>query len=158
MNNFHRSKYYIDTYGKFYNSVASFVTAFPIPKVLYSCKEADTNQGQMRLVRYYCQGKRKCRIEVSRKFFGNRECPGTDDSRMKLWLVYSCDGGSDKTTSLSPNCGSGECRIKRDGNKKQLDIPGCGGWAHLVCHGGCLAIHKVVNFRNQVSFHSQGVV
>ena len=94
------------------------------------------------MVRYYCQGKRKCRIKVSRKFFGDSECPGTDDSSMKLWLVYSCHGGTDKTTTNSPNCGHGECR--EDVNKKQLDIPGCGGRADLACPGGCLAIHKVV--------------
>ena len=114
----------------------------------------------MRLVRYYCQRRGRCRIRVSRRYFGNvpRECRGTDDSGMKLWLVYSCDGGTDKTTSHSPKCGTGECRIGGDDNKKQLDIPGCGGWADLVCHGGCLAIHKVVKFRSQMSILSQGVV
>ena len=110
----------------------------------------------MTLVKRVCQKKERCRIEVSREFFGDEECRGTNDSSMKLLLDYSCNGGTDKTTSHSPNCEHGECR--EDGDKKQLDIPGCGGRADLACPGGCLAIHKVVKFRNQVSILSQGVV
>ena len=33
--------------------------------------------------------------------------------------------------------------LKGGTNKKQFDIPGCGGWVKLACPGGCLAIHKV---------------
>ena len=36
-----------------------------------------------------------------------------------------------------------ECSLKSGGKKKQLDIPGCGGWVKLDCPGGCLAIDKV---------------
>ena len=36
-----------------------------------------------------------------------------------------------------------KCRVKGGTKKKQLDIPGCGGWVKLACPGGCLAIHKV---------------
>ena len=104
-----------------------------------------------------------------------RECRGTDDSGMKLWLVYSCDGGTDKTTSHSPNCGtggsgectdsgdpdcnggSGECTDPSDprcnggvecndpGNRNHLRIPGCGGSANLVCNGGTISIHQVTS-------------
>ena len=39
------------------------------------------------------------------------------------------------------------CSLKEgQGEKKQLDIPGCGGSVSLACSGGCLAIHKVRNF------------
>ena len=88
-----------------------------------------------------------------------RECRGTDDSGMKLWLVYSCDGGTDKTTSHNPNCGtggSGECTDPGDpgcnggsgecndpGNRNHLRIPGCGGSANLVCNGGTISIYQV---------------
>ena len=37
-----------------------------------------------------------------------------------------------------------KCSLKKSGGKKkQLDIPGCGGWVELDCLGGCLAIEKV---------------
>ena len=39
------------------------------------------------------------------------------------------------------------CSLKEgQGEKKQLDIPGCGGSVNLACSGGCLTIHKVLNF------------
>ena len=40
----------------------------------------------------------------TRVFFGNSECPGSDDAKMNLWLVYFCLGGSDRTTHNKPNC------------------------------------------------------
>ena len=39
--------------------------------------------------------------------------------------------------------GEDKCSLASGGKKKQLDIPGCGGWVQLDCHGGCLAIDKV---------------
>ena len=36
-----------------------------------------------------------------------------------------------------------KCSLKSGGQKKQLDIPGCGGWVKLDCPGGCLVIDKV---------------
>ena len=91
-----------------------------------------------------------------------RECQGTDDSGMKLWLVYSCDGGTDKTTSHNPKCGtggnSGECTDPGDprcnggsgecndpGNRNNLRIPGCSGSANLVCNGGTISIYQVTS-------------
>lgn len=139
-------------------------------QVLYSCKAGDTNEKQFELVKKDCQKKKACQIDVSREFFGNSECPGTDDSQMSLWLVYSCDGGgTDRSKSSSPKCdGSNDITTRpptdrsdelddQDGNckgngkkgkKKQLDIPGCGGWVAPDCKGGCLNIHKVltINF------------
>ena len=76
--------------------------------MLYSCKEADGNQEQLKLVRRFCENKEECRIDVSREFFGNFECPETDSGKMKLWLVYSCNGGgSDKTTINNGTCDNG---------------------------------------------------
>ena len=57
---------------------------------------------------------------------------------MSLWLVYSCNrGGTDKTTSYQPECDD------NDGEQKQLDVRGCGGWIKLNCDGGSLDIQKV---------------
>ena len=39
--------------------------------------------------------------------------------------------------------GEDKCSLASGGKKKQLDIPGCGGWVQLNCPGGCLAIDKV---------------
>ena len=78
-------------------------------KVLYSCNEKkEPNQKQVALVKKDCQNQETCQINASREFFGNSQCPGTDDAEMLLWLIYSCDGGgSDKTTFRSPKCDNG---------------------------------------------------
>ena len=48
-----------------------------------------------------------------------------------------------------------KCSLKAAGTKKkQLDIPGCGGWVKLACPGGCLAIHKVS--RHKYSYSLRG--
>ena len=122
--------------------------------MLYSCKEKKaTNEKQLALVKKDCQNKEACQIEVTRDFFGNSECPGTDDADMNLWLIYSCnDGGSDKTTSHKPKCKSGTgtgtdaCASNdvEQGEMTQVDIPGCGGWVNIDCNGGCINIIKVL--------------
>ena len=50
----------------------------------------------MTLVKKVCQEQERCRIDVTREFFGNSECPGTDDASMKFWLVE----GLTKLTSI----------------------------------------------------------
>ena len=132
--------------------------------MLYSCKASGTNQEQFELVKKDCQGKEACQIDVSREFFGDEECPGTDDAKMSLWLIYSCDGGgTDRTKSNKPNCDgtdvtttltpppptTGNCNGNdKKGKKKQLDVPGCGGWVAPECNGGCLNIYKVLKDYN----------
>ena len=123
----------------------------------YGCKLKSQNTvggsdpTQMELVREKCGHSNACRIEASREFFGNSECPGTDDANMSLWMVYTCKGGSDQTTRHTPNCGTGGCGVQGTGNDveqgemKQVDIPGCGGWVKLDCNGGCINILKVLN-------------
>ena len=120
--------------------------------MLYSCSRKYGNEEQMSLVREHCEGKEKCRIEVSRQFFGESECPGTDAGGMSLWLIYSCDGGSDLSNTHNPRCdrdGSsattgGSCNLKNaPGKKHKLDVPGCGGRIDLHCDGGCIRINKV---------------
>ena len=59
--------------------------------------------------------------------------------------------GKGRTPSKQVKTGSNYwldgCSLKEgQGEKKQLDIPGCGGSVSLACSGGCLAIHKVRNF------------
>ena len=93
-----------------------------------------------------CQNKEACQFQASREFFGNSECPGTKDAGMALWLIYSCDGGgSDETTSHNATCSTGSCDDLEQGEMKQVDIPGCGGWVKLDCNGGCINILKVLN-------------
>ena len=114
------------------------------PKVLYSCREAGNNQRQMTLDKKVCQNQERCRIEVSREFFGNGECPGTNNANMKLWLVYSCHGGTDRTTSHNPDCDKGG-GCSDPGEKHHLKIPRWGGKANLFCNGGSISIYLVTN-------------
>ena len=65
--------------------------------MLYSCTAGENNEEQMALVKNSCEKRHGCRIEASREFFGRSECPATGDPNMSLWLVYSCDGGTDGT-------------------------------------------------------------
>ena len=115
------------------------------PKVLYSCREAGNNPRQRTLVKKVCQNQERCRIEVSREFFGDSECPGSNDASMKLWLVYSCHGGTDRTTSHTPDCDYGGGGCIDPGEKHHLKIPGCGGRANLLCIGGTIFIYKVTH-------------
>ena len=129
-------------------------------QVNYSCKEKSentvggTNQKQMRVMQEKCKHSNACRIEASRDFFGDSECPGTDDAEMTLWLVYSCNGDSDKSSSHKPTCkpgtgtgtGTDACSAEQSdveqGEMTQVDIPGCGGWVNIDCNGGCINICK----------------
>ena len=97
-----------------------------------------SNPDQLSLISKKCEKTNSCRIEASRDFFGDSECTGTEDAKMSLWLVYSCNrGGTDKTTSYQPECDD------NDGEQKQLDVRGCGAWLKLNCDGGSLDIQKV---------------
>ena len=122
---------------------------------LYSCKVTEVNQEQLELVKKNC--KVACQIGVSREYFGDSECPGADDAKMSLWLVYSCDGGgTDRTKSGRPTCkpgtgtgtGTDTCSAEQgdveQGEMTQVDIPGCGGWVNIDCNGGCINIVKVL--------------
>ena len=74
-------------------------------KVLYSCSNRDeSNRDQFKLVKTTCQGQQACQLDAIREFFGNDECPGTEDAKMTLWLEYSCVGGTDRTTTRAPQC------------------------------------------------------
>ena len=72
--------------------------------MLYSCTAGGNNQDQMALVKESCPKPDECQVEASREFLGNSECPGTGDANMSLWLVYSCDGGTDATKIEKPKC------------------------------------------------------
>ena len=122
--------------------------------MLYSCEKSDDgNQDQLDLVKKTCQSEEACRIDSSRDFFGDDECPGTEDGEMALWLMYSCVGGTDRTTTKAPKCDDTEPPsgapspsgppTSPGGRQKQLDVRGCGGWIYLDCNGGSLKIYKV---------------
>ena len=73
-------------------------------QLLYSCKEQKTsNREQLRKVRALCRKKENCRVEASRDFFGNTECPDSPDRDMVMWIVYSCNGGKDETKLTGPD-------------------------------------------------------
>ena len=147
--------------------------------MLYSCSIKHGNLEQLRLVRKFCQGKEKCRIEVGRQFFGASECPGTDASGMSLWLIYSCHGGFDLSSTHNPRCdqdpgttatpqpttiGStitpppfttgGSCKKESSalGKYQWLDVPGCGGRIDINCNGGCVYIYGVADI---IHFYSK---
>merc|ERR1719222_1874817 len=74
-----------------------------IHKLLYSCKEQNvSNEDQLKKVRDLCDKKENCTVEASRELFGNTECPDSPDSEMVMWVVYSCNGGEDKTKLTGP--------------------------------------------------------
>ena len=104
---------------------------------------------------------------MSREFFGNFECPGTDGKEMRLWIVYSCGGGGNDVTktnepvcdddlvtptppsptpspSPSPTPSTGKCTHDDPGVKLLQVVPGCGGGIDLVCDGGCIDIYEVL--------------
>ena len=129
--------------------------------MLYSCylpysKEADGNQEQLKLVRRLCKNKEECRVDVSREFFGNFECPETDAGNMELRLAYSCAGGGNDATKINapvcdgdddldkPTPSTGTCDHDDPGEKHQVDVPGCGGSIDIVFDGGCIDVHEVL--------------
>jgi len=75
-----------------------------IHKILYSCKERDgSHDEQLETAKNLCNEKGECTIEASRGVFGDKECPGSSDNEMKMWVVYSCDGGEDSTFITGPD-------------------------------------------------------
>ena len=97
-------------------------------KVLYICdSKVDRNidnQEQLKLVQKDCQGKEHCLIEANRKYFGNSECPGTDEKKMRLWVGSSCEG---KVAKLNARGYSGKltCTTPTPGEEdyfQQLDV------------------------------------
>ena len=74
-----------------------------IHKTLYSCKMKEASiDDQIDIVKELCEEKESCTVQASREVFGNKECPDSPDSKMNLWVTYSCDGGNDKTKVTGP--------------------------------------------------------
>ena len=48
----------------------------------------ESDEEQLKLVKKTCQGQQACQLDATRQFFGNDECPGTEDEKMALWLEY----------------------------------------------------------------------
>ena len=102
-------------------------------------------QQQMTLVQTHCQDQEVCKIEASRKFFGDDSCPGSTDANMVMWLIYSCKGGRDLTASYDPICDGGGDNCVDLGHKHHIKVPGCSGKANLICEGGSISIYKVTS-------------
>ena len=117
-----------------------------IHKVLYACKMAPTKKAQLKAVQKLCQGKEECNVKPGEKLFGKVTCKESTKTPL-MWIVYSCDSGTDETTTNIPGDGGGvepgKC-LDEQGQMKQEDIPGIVGWVDLRCPGGCLTIHKVL--------------
>jgi len=109
-----------------------------IYKTLYSCKEeAVSNQKQLNKVKSLCERKDSCRLEASRDFFGNTECPGAPDRDMALWVSYSCNEGEDETKLTGPKrCAYYEnVRIKLLARNSQNNKPVAGATASVNFQG-----------------------
>eukprot|EP00091_Calanus_sinicus_P011636 TRINITY_DN26257_c0_g1_i1.p1 TRINITY_DN26257_c0_g1~~TRINITY_DN26257_c0_g1_i1.p1 ORF type:complete len:154 (-),score=29.91 TRINITY_DN26257_c0_g1_i1:200-637(-) len=100
-----------------------------IMKILYSCKLQDQSKdSQLKVVKRLCENKHSCGFEITRKVFGNTECPGTKDDKMTLWAVHRCD----------KVCGNGT-----RGPMVQKDLTG-GKILKMTCKGGCIKILKIL--------------
>ena len=118
-----------------------------IHKILYSCKEQKvSNAEQLQKVKSLCDKEEECSVQASRETFGNKECPDSPDSKMLMWIIYSCDGGEDRTKITGPKtCPTGiEKSCGKEGPMVQHDVVGCGGRIDMKCIGGCLKILKVL--------------
>ena len=143
--------------------------------MLYSCKDFpnfpnETNREQLELVEENCQEKETCQIDVSREYFNETECRGTEDEKMRLWLTYSCESdgtdeqlGTDRTTTSNNTCdGYNQTTTTPQTTSSTTTTPktptptppttppptqlcvGGGGWVNLDCNGGSLSIHQVL--------------
>jgi hypothetical protein len=93
-----------------------------IHKILYSCSMDGQAHDQLDLVKSLCEGRESCNVRPSRKLFGEEECPGSEDSKMIMWTIYSCDGGKDETILENPDkCrggGGNSCLVSSRGQCK----------------------------------------
>merc|ERR1719369_2141969 len=110
-----------------------------IHKILYSCKiKHVSDPKQLAIVKKKCDCQTECKVEANRKTFGKSECPGTEDSKMKLWFIYSCDGGKDDTIK---SC-SKKSTKKDPLASWPVTVPENGGWVNIKCTGGLIDIQS----------------
>ena len=142
-------------------------------QVLYSCRwQKRSNQNQLELIKDRCQKQKRCQIVANRQTFGYAECSNTEEARMHLWIVYSCDCGKDYTITRKRRCEilttprtTRRPRITptpqttptpltiptrktpptcNPGRRmKMWDVALDSGSINLNCNGGCIFIHKV---------------
>jgi len=110
-----------------------------IHKILYSCKiKHVSDPKQLAIVKKKCDCQTECKVEANRKTFGNSECPGTEDSKMKLWFIYSCDGGKDDTIK---SCSKKSTKQELLASQP-VKVPENGGWINMKCTGGLINIQS----------------
>jgi len=112
-----------------------------ILKILYSCKRIEeSNPAQLEIVKNLCEDKEECSVQASRKLFGDDECPGAEDSEMKLWVTYRCDGGEDGTKLTGPKTctegGDASCTVDGKTYKHGDYVPKGDGCNYCVCRNG----------------------
>ena len=123
-----------------------------IIKLLYSCERKDESLvEQLAKVQVRCEKKESCMVAASRRMFGNTECPGSPDAKMKMWITYRCDGGqgSSRLTGVrrcprpAPSTASptlaplpGPTCPAPHGRMVSKDIPLNGGWIKILCRAG----------------------
>ena len=83
----------------------------------------ESNKEQLELVKKTCQGFEACQLDATRQYFGNDECPGTEDEKMALWLEYSCVGGTDRTTHPVQKTANKFAGYRSVPNNEQLSSP-----------------------------------
>ena len=122
-----------------------------IYKTLYSCKQENvSNENQLKKVRSLCDKKQSCRLEASRDFFGNTECPGAPDRKMALWVAYSCNEGEDKTKLTGPEtCPYYEnvrIRLIARNSQNNNPVPGATGSVNFQGDDGLTVVADEVAF------------
>ena len=97
-------------------------------QVRYTCRTKDSTPEpsieQAAVVKKLCKEDRCDTITPGRDLFGDTECPGknlvlispsciypgVNDESMLMWIIYSCEGGTDETKTNIPTCKTDKTR------------------------------------------------
>ena len=125
-------------------SIIVHQTIFNCIKNNYQRLEADK-----RATNYFqqlCHKKQKCELieKMDEHLYNSLRSELLCQETPKMWLVFSCLGGSNKTSDLI-GTGHNNKMCPQSAERKMIkkSIPSLGGWIHMKCPGGCLTIHKL---------------
>ena len=97
-----------------------------------------------------CRRKQMCKVDLPKliqkinRFMNSLTNELNCQRKPKMWVIYSCLGGSDKTPLKQDHNHPDKCTGDKHENGVEKSIPSLGGWIHMKCPGGCLTIHKAV--------------